>query len=198
MATLLFDLDGTLLDVRRRHFAVYSHVLRELGQPPLPEAEYWRRRRDGEGTLSIVGDLPADLVFRIHSAWLEGIEAPRYLALDRPYAEVRSVLTELQRDHRLVLVTLRRDAVSLAWQLSESRLAPSSRNSLAVALHTIAQVRASAGLVPDGRDVGHRRQRGRHRTGLRPRRKVHLPQRWRALDGFPARTRRKGDRGVSA
>jgi phosphoglycolate phosphatase-like HAD superfamily hydrolase len=124
MATLLFDLDGTLLDVGRRHYAVYSHVLRELGQPPLPEAEYWRRRRDGEGTLAVVGDLPGDLVFRFQAAWLERIESRHYLALDRPYAEVRGVLTELRRDHRLVLVTLRRDAAALAWQLSEARLIP--------------------------------------------------------------------------
>jgi phosphoglycolate phosphatase len=122
MATLIFDLDGTLLDVRRRHFAVYSHVLRELGQPPIPEAEYWRRRRDGEGTLSVVSDLPGDIVSRFRAAWLDRIESRHYLALDRPYAEVRGVLTELRRDHRLVLVTLRRDAVALAWQLSEMRL----------------------------------------------------------------------------
>jgi phosphoglycolate phosphatase-like HAD superfamily hydrolase len=124
MATLIFDLDGTLLDVRRRHYAVYSHVLRELGQPPLPEAEYWRRRRDGEGTLSVVGDLPGDIVSRFQAAWIERIESRPYLALDRPYAEVRDVLTELRRNHRLVLVTLRRDAVALAWQLSEARLTP--------------------------------------------------------------------------
>jgi phosphoglycolate phosphatase-like HAD superfamily hydrolase len=124
MATLIFDLDGTLLDVRRRHYAVYSHVLRELGQPPLPEAEYWRRRRDGEGTLAVVGDLPGDIVSRFQAAWLDRIESRHYLALDRPYADVRGVLMELCRDHRLVLVTLRRDAAALSWQLWESRLTP--------------------------------------------------------------------------
>ena len=124
MATLLFDLDGTLLDVRQRHFNVYAQILRELSRPALPEADYWRRRRAGEGTFAVVGDLPAGDLSRFRTAWLERIECRRYLALDRPYAGVRAALAELGREHRLVLVTLRRDPDALAWQLAETRLAP--------------------------------------------------------------------------
>ena len=121
---LIFDLDGTLLDVRQRHFAVYSHVLRELGRPALPEAEYWRRRRAGEGTFAVVGDLPADDLSRFRNAWFERIECRHYLALDRPYAGVRDALTDLGGNHRLILVTLRRDPDALVWQLAQTSLAP--------------------------------------------------------------------------
>jgi phosphoglycolate phosphatase-like HAD superfamily hydrolase len=124
MATLLFDLDGTLLDVRRRHFAVYAQSLRELGRSALLEADYWRRRRAGEGTFDVVGDLPAGDLSRFRNAWLERIECRHYLALDRTYLSVRAVLAELGRAHRLVLVTLRRDQHALAWQLAQTRLTP--------------------------------------------------------------------------
>ncbi len=117
MATLIFDLDGTILDVRPRHFAVYADIMRELGQPPLSAAEYWRRRREGEGTISIAGALPG-----FEAAWLEKIESREYMAIDRPYDGALDVLRELGRCHRLLLVTLRRDAEALAWQLSESGL----------------------------------------------------------------------------
>ena len=41
MATLFFDLDGTLLDIRRRHYAVYAEILIEMGIRPLPDGAYW-------------------------------------------------------------------------------------------------------------------------------------------------------------
>ena len=47
--TLVFDLDGTLLDVSARHHHVYSTVCRSLGGQPLDRAAYWhlKRRRTG-------------------------------------------------------------------------------------------------------------------------------------------------------
>lgn len=124
MATLLFDLDGTLLDVRRRHFDVYAQILRELDRSALPEADYWQRRRSGEGTFDVVADLPTADLTRFRAAWLERIECRHYLALDRPYPCVWNALAGLGREHRLVLVTLRRDPHVLAWQVSQTRLAP--------------------------------------------------------------------------
>jgi phosphoglycolate phosphatase-like HAD superfamily hydrolase len=123
MATLYFDLDGTLVDVRARHYAVYSDILREMAVRPLPEGVYWGRRRAGEGTSSIVRDLPGELRARFSAAWLERVELPEYLVLNRVYAGVPETLRVLSAGHRLVLLTLRRRRDALEDELSRTGLA---------------------------------------------------------------------------
>jgi phosphoglycolate phosphatase-like HAD superfamily hydrolase len=122
MATLIFDLDGTLLDCRARHYAAYCDALSELGREPIPEPEYWARRRSGEGTFRVVSGLPDDEAARFRVAWMNRIERRDYLAMDLAYGGVAPALSELSRRHRLVLLTLRRDPEALAWQLAKTQL----------------------------------------------------------------------------
>jgi phosphoglycolate phosphatase-like HAD superfamily hydrolase len=125
MTTVIFDLDGTLVDVRLRHYTVYAGILREMGLRPLSEDVYWRRRRAGEGTLSIVGDLPGALRARFSSAWLGRVESRENLRLDRVYEGVHETLEALKEaGHRLVLLTLRRDGDALGDELEQTGLAP--------------------------------------------------------------------------
>lgn len=128
MATLIFDLDGTLLDIRKRHYGVYARVLTALGIRPLPEATYWFRRREGESTLSVAGDLPGEVRSRFARAWLESIERPQYLKLDTPYDGAIAALRTLGAEHDLYLVTLRRDHCALIHQLELTGLAPHFRD----------------------------------------------------------------------
>jgi phosphoglycolate phosphatase-like HAD superfamily hydrolase len=124
MATLIFDLDGTLVDCRARHCAVYSDALAEMGFQPLDEDAYWNQRRSGKGTFDIITNLPEDAARSFRLTWLNRIERRDYLAMDRPFAGVAPALAELSRRHHLVLLTLRRDPEALAWQLDKTRLAP--------------------------------------------------------------------------
>lgn len=114
MSTLLFDLDGTLLDVRARHYAVYSGLLGEMGVAPLPRPLYWRRRRAGSPSAELV---PGPLRERFRRGWMERIEGREMLAIDRLQPGTKRTLEALSAGHRLVLVTLRHDAEALAWQL---------------------------------------------------------------------------------
>lgn len=122
MSTLLFDLDGTLLDVRARHYAVYSGLLKELGVPPLPEPIYWRRRRAGRSSAALLPNLAASSEDEFRRGWLDRIEQREMLSLDRLHAGVTRTLEALGRVHRLVLITLRHDAGALAWQLETAGL----------------------------------------------------------------------------
>lgn len=124
MSTLIFDLDGTLLDCRARHYAVYADLLLEMGYEPLSEADYWDHRRAGKGTFDVTAKMPDDEARAFRITWLNRIERRDYLAIDRPFGGVAPTLMELARRNHLVLVTLRRDPEALAWQLEKTRVAP--------------------------------------------------------------------------
>jgi phosphoglycolate phosphatase-like HAD superfamily hydrolase len=124
MATLIFDLDGTLLDCRARHYTVYSEVLTEMGYDPMSEDDYWTRRRAGKGTFDIVSKMPDDAARMFRITWHNRIERRDMLALDRPFGGVAPALAELGRSNQMVLLTLRHDPEALAWQLDKKGLAP--------------------------------------------------------------------------
>lgn len=123
MTTLIFDLDGTLLDCRARHYAVYSEALNEMDYQPLSEADYWRHRRAGKGTFDLIRRLPDEDARTFRLAWFNRIERRDYLAMDRPFGGVAPTLMEIARNNHVVLLTLRRDPEALTWQLEKMRLA---------------------------------------------------------------------------
>ncbi len=113
--TIVFDLDGTILDVSRRYYALYSQLLAEKGHVPLSEDEYWTRKQmdspiphtDSPGYVS---------KFRTH------IEDEKLLALDTPFAGIHDVLTSLSLYITPYLVTLRHDREALLTQMTNLKL----------------------------------------------------------------------------
>lgn len=122
MKTLYFDLDGTLIDVRRRHFAAYTDAARELGLTPLNEGEFWARRRDGAELEDLVADLSTDDLEQFEQRWHELADAPSYVRLDALVPGARATLAALREAYELVLVTLREDREALLHQLDEFSL----------------------------------------------------------------------------
>lgn len=115
---VIVDLDGTLLDTRRRHHAVYSEAVGALGQAPLPLRDLWRAKRRGVGWDLLLGD-PRQLG-AFFEVWKRRIEAPDMLALDQLHPGAARALRRL-RDHGLqaVLLTARRDPAALEDQLRD-------------------------------------------------------------------------------
>jgi len=122
LTPILFDLDGTLIDVSARHYSLYRSVISEQGVEALPPDEYWRHRRAGESTIDLLAATPGVDVERFTEAWMEGIERPDWLLLDEPYEGVVEIIKVLQPAYQLVLITLRRDRVALMDQLDALRL----------------------------------------------------------------------------
>lgn len=123
---IALDLDGTLLDGRLRHYHCYRDILESHGFYPLPVDEYWemkRQRRSRKAQLAATG---AESIYsEFLAAWMERIEKPEYLRLDRIQD---GALTRLQewRDAGLnvVLVTLRSNRATLMEQLQWTGLLP--------------------------------------------------------------------------
>ena len=122
MSILYFDLDGTLVDVRKRHYAAYADTMRELGLTPLPEQTYWDARRDGASNADLMGNVDAEYQSRFAEKWLERVESPSYVRLDTLIPGARATLAALRESYELVLVTMRQDRASLLEQLDELSL----------------------------------------------------------------------------
>jgi phosphoglycolate phosphatase-like HAD superfamily hydrolase len=117
LTPILFDLDGTLIDVSKRHYSLYRSVISGLGVEALPAGDYWRHRRAGESTIDLLATTPGVDVERFTAAWMDGIEQPAWLALDEPYEGAIEIIEALGPEYELVLITLRRDRGALMAQL---------------------------------------------------------------------------------
>ncbi len=119
---LFLDLDGTVLDVRRRHYAAYVSVceMRDVKGTPIPESEYWHWRREGKPVADIV---KASKVFPTKYALYqrrfdERLEIPELLLLDELRPGVETFLGKVYTKTPICLVTLRRDGIALESQLA--------------------------------------------------------------------------------
>jgi phosphoglycolate phosphatase len=110
--TVVVDLDGPILDVRRRHYRCYAGILAEHGYPAVAPDRYWilkRRRVEARRLLAASG--AEALHDRFLRAWRERIEGRDLLALDRAQPGARDRLREWHaRSVRLILATMRQHA----------------------------------------------------------------------------------------
>jgi phosphoglycolate phosphatase-like HAD superfamily hydrolase len=124
LTPILFDLDGTLIDVSARHYSLYRSVISGQGVAALSRDEYWRHRRAGESTIDLLAATPGVDVECFTEAWMEGIERPDWLTLDEPYEGAIEIIRALGPEYELVLITLRRDRVALMDQLAKLQIEP--------------------------------------------------------------------------
>ncbi len=107
--TLLFDLDGPILDVSEKYYRVYFDLVCELGGEPLDKQDYWNRKRsrvpDSE-TLEASNIAGAD-VARFRQLRKDRIETRDYWKLDRVWPEMVDTMATSPLGGKLVLVTLR-------------------------------------------------------------------------------------------
>lgn len=122
MTRLYFDLDGTLIDVRKRHYAAYAEAAHDLGLTPLSEQDFWDYRRDGAETEDLLGALEEADRERFEERWRELFDEPSYVRLDALIPGARQTLAKLRESYELVLVSLREDREALLDQLEELAL----------------------------------------------------------------------------
>jgi phosphoglycolate phosphatase len=124
--TLVFDLDGTVLDVSARHHHVYSTVCASLGGEPLDRAAYWHLKRQRTGWPEILAQsgLADGQITAFETKFVELIELPDSLGFDVLFPEAIPVLTRLAATYRCTLVTLRSSTTALRAQLAVFALTP--------------------------------------------------------------------------
>jgi phosphoglycolate phosphatase-like HAD superfamily hydrolase len=124
MTIVFFDLDGPLVDVSERYVRLHGDVLRELGAMGMEAGIYWERKRGRVSEEDILKELGLGrLALKYTSSRLARIESTEYLAYDRAWPWATDVLGSLQKDFRLVLVTVRARRDLLLGQLENLNLA---------------------------------------------------------------------------
>lgn len=115
---IFINLDGTLLDVRARYYAVYSDLLRQSGLRAFDPATYWSFKRLSLGESCIVARSASQGFiedYLIEHADL--IEDPAYLMLDELQPAVAEQLSHWSKNHDIYLATSRREFQPLIAQL---------------------------------------------------------------------------------
>lgn len=122
--SIAFDLDGTLIDISKRDYAVYSDILSENGFVPIDFDQYWMLRQNKTNIFELLDLSVTDKNF--HELFLkerkQRIEHSDYLKLDDVFDNSYSVLDTLKKNYSLVLVTLRNNKKGTEDQLNNLKL----------------------------------------------------------------------------
>jgi phosphoglycolate phosphatase-like HAD superfamily hydrolase len=118
---IIFDLDGTLIDISQRDWWVYCSVLFEQGiNDHLDFEPYWRLRRSRTPLIEII---PSTINVKDYvTARQLLIENTAFLELDCPFKHTLTTLESLIHRYELWIVTARRNSVELLKQLEKLKL----------------------------------------------------------------------------
>ncbi len=116
---IFLDLDGTLLDTSMRHYKLYRDILDKKGLTSLPMKKFWHMKRGGKKIREIIPEfLSNEILASFEEEWIQKIEGKSYLKYDELFPGIKDILSHLNEEFDLVLVTLRNDAENLHWELS--------------------------------------------------------------------------------
>jgi phosphoglycolate phosphatase len=104
---IFFDLDGTLLDSRKRLYQVFQHLIPES---MLTFDDYWALKRNGIGH-KVILDKHLNYLginyLKFEKHWFQIIEAPQWLATDKPFDGITDYLVNVNKKHSINIVTAR-------------------------------------------------------------------------------------------
>jgi phosphoglycolate phosphatase-like HAD superfamily hydrolase len=123
---IFIDLDGPLLDGKRRHYFCYRTILEKSGFEPIGLNAYWKKKRAKGNRMDLLKMSGAEEMYNDFLAtWLALIESPEALALDEVQVGAVDCLSAWQAQGvDLILVTMRKNKPGLEAQLERLGLWP--------------------------------------------------------------------------
>jgi len=119
---IVLDLDGTLLDSRRRHIVVLSDCINQINATAYTPDDFYdfvSYKSEGNTGLSYLKNKGIPNEATIISLWIKRIEYRKYLRLDLLYPNVLVELKKMSDRYNLFLLTARSNKSNAIWQLSE-------------------------------------------------------------------------------
>lgn len=115
---IALDLDGTLLDSRRRHRVVMDYVLSEKNIF-LDTSDLLSYKADGKNNLSWLRHKGVDeeVASEINNRWIDLIEQDDFLDEDVLYPDTIRILNSLSKDNMLILLTARNNREGVMKQV---------------------------------------------------------------------------------
>jgi phosphoglycolate phosphatase-like HAD superfamily hydrolase len=115
---IFLDLDGTILDNKRKYYRIYTNLLSHGGFLSMEMDAYWDLKRNKISEEDIARHTTTPHFANYYaSKRVELIETMDYLVLDSVFDEVYGVLEEWKKTHSIYIVTLRRNRENLNQQL---------------------------------------------------------------------------------
>jgi phosphoglycolate phosphatase len=128
----LVDLDGTLLDSRRRVFQLFC----DLSGRDMTFEQYWAAKREGKSNKALLTDAGFDQAHleTFHRRWMGTIESPDYLMLDHGFPFATDALARLARVGEILVITSRQNAKLARKQAEDAGFLPYIRDVLVTGL----------------------------------------------------------------
>lgn len=116
---IFFDLDGTIIDISPRWWALHRDLTKKYSLPCHKYNSYIKFKKDGISERSIMEKISVDKdnIARYCHERLSAIECKKYLRRDKLFPFVKGLLKNGSRRHHLVLLTNRRSRGNLLWEL---------------------------------------------------------------------------------
>lgn len=116
---IIFDFDGTLVDISQKYHKVYSNFVRNLNGIPLPPDVYWemKRREASPKDILLASRVNDQTPEALQEFVKDNIEREEHLRLDRLFTSTDFVLNRLSIDHTCILVSKRRNKVLFERQV---------------------------------------------------------------------------------
>lgn len=126
------DLDGTLIDVSKRHYRVYTEMVAAFSGEALPQDKYWelKRKKVKWAEMLPMSQLSPDIEPQFLAGFIEKIESPEHLELDELYPGAMDALDTLSGIGECNLVSLRRNRDNLLQEIARLGLAQHFSNVL--------------------------------------------------------------------
>jgi len=118
-ALICLDLDGPLIDVSTRYYAIYCDLVRSYDGLPLALEDYWRQKRNRIPDVDqfIAAGLGRDQANVCAAERVCLIEDSRYVRLDRIWEGTEGFLRQLHSAYDIAIVSFRGDAEQAESQL---------------------------------------------------------------------------------
>lgn len=104
---IFFDLDGTLIDSKERLFRLFQHL---VPASVFTFEDYWKYKQkkiDHKEILSSVFSYSQHQIDHFQNEWMQQIELPQWLGLDKPFKGVTEYLVQLKKNNEIYLATSR-------------------------------------------------------------------------------------------
>lgn len=114
---ILFDLDGVLVNPYIRLYTIHTFLTKRLSLKSLNYQQYIASKQNKLPELYYLKGINEKVKKEYQRQRQELLEHKNFLHFDSVYPDVKDTLRSLQKLHRLILLTVRKNREALIWQL---------------------------------------------------------------------------------